>query len=236
MPIYQLSEELVFPHPENAVEDGILAVGGDLSTERILIAYQNGIFPWYNEGDPIIWWSPDPRCVLYTDELKVSKSMRSLFKKNEFRVTVDHEFKQVMAVCKTTPRLGQDGTWINTEMQQAYFELHNLGFAHSVEVWKEDELVGGLYGIFIGRCFFGESMFAKQSNASKYGFITLVNALKEAGVELIDCQTTTPHLLSLGAKEIDRNDFLDHLDGNCFREDTQNCWQLVENKFNSNNL
>ncbi|MBL4624974.1 MAG: leucyl/phenylalanyl-tRNA--protein transferase [Flavobacteriales bacterium] len=231
MPVYQLSDELVFPHPENAVNDGILAVGGDLSSERIILAYQNGIFPWYNEGDPIIWWSPNPRCILYTDKLNVSKSMRSLFNKNEFKVTLDQDFEQVMSECKKAPRHGQEGTWINNQMQQAYFELHKLGFAHSVEVWNKEELVGGLYGLFIGKCFFGESMFAKQSNASKYGFISLVQALNKAGVELIDCQTTTSHLLSLGAEEIDRNDFLDYLDGNCYQEETLNCWSVVKEHF-----
>jgi leucyl/phenylalanyl-tRNA--protein transferase len=235
MPIYQLTEDLVFPHPENTVEDGILAVGGDLSPERIILAYQNGIFPWYNEGDPIIWWSPNPRCVLYTDKLRVSKSMRTLFNRNSFRVTLDQNFQQVIYACKEITRHDQTGTWINTAMQKAYFKLYKLGYAHSVEVWNDTEMVGGLYGLFIGNCFFGESMFAKESNTSKYGFIALVQALNKAGVELVDCQTTTPHLISLGAEEVDRNDFLDYLDNSCFEEDTEDCWAKVVDAFNESN-
>lgn len=235
MPIYRLTDDLVFPHPTNATEDGLLAVGGDLSTERLILAYQNGIFPWYNDDDPIIWWSPNPRCVLFTDKIKVSKSMQTLFRKNAFTVTLDQNFKQVMFECKDILRHGQGGTWINTDMQEAYLELHKFGFAHSVEVWGDTGLVGGLYGVFIGNCFFGESMFAKQSNASKYGFITLVKALNKAGVELIDCQTTTLHLLSLGAEEIDRNDFLEYLDNNCSSEFTQESWGKVEIEFNGKN-
>lgn len=231
MPIYQLSEDLVFPHPQNAIEDGILAVGGDLSVARIILAYQNGIFPWYNEDDPIIWWSPDPRCVLYTDKIKVSKSMKSLINKSFFKVTIDQEFTKVMEACKVINRLGQNGTWINLNMQKAYLDLHKSGFAHSVEVWHEDELVGGLYGLFIGRCFFGESMFAAVSNASKFGFIALVKALNKAGVELVDCQTTTNHLLSFGAEEINRNDFLDYLKNNTGKEYTEECWLKVIKAF-----
>ncbi|MBL4653926.1 MAG: leucyl/phenylalanyl-tRNA--protein transferase [Flavobacteriales bacterium] len=233
--MYRLTDDLVFPHPTNATEDGLLAVGGDLSTERLILAYQNGIFPWYNDDDPIIWWSPNPRCVLFTDKIKVSKSMQTLFRKNAFTVTLDQNFKQVMFECKDILRHGQGGTWINTDMQEAYLELHKFGFAHSVEVWGDTGLVGGLYGVFIGNCFFGESMFAKQSNASKYGFITLVKALNKAGVELIDCQTTTLHLLSLGAEEIDRNDFLEYLDNNCSSEFTQESWGKVEIEFNGKN-
>lgn len=216
MPIYRLSEfSLEFPHPELASDEGILAVGGDLSPERLLVAYQMGIFPWFNEGDPLLWWSPDPRFVLFPDELKVSKSMRPYFNQHKFRVTVDQRFETIMQACRMIPRRGQDvGSWITHDMIKAYHKLHEMGFAHSIEVWQEHELVGGLYGISIGKCFFGESMFALESNASKFGFIWLVRSLKEKGFWIIDCQQATRHLGSLGAKPIPRREFLDILSKN----------------------
>jgi leucyl/phenylalanyl-tRNA---protein transferase len=210
MPVFWLSEkDLNFPHPELANEDGILAIGGDLSKERLLIAYNNGLFPWYNPDDPILWWSPDPRFVLFPDELKIAKSMRSYFNQRKFEVTFDNDFEQVIRNCKNQIRQGQGGgTWISEEMVQAYCNLHQAGYAHSVEVWKAGKLVGGLYGVSLGKIFFGESMFAKESNASKVGFITLVKYLSAKGFQLIDCQQETDHLKSLGGRNISRKSFL----------------------------
>lgn len=212
MPVFWLSEKhIVFPDPNLANDDGILAIGGDLSPERLLEAYRNGIFPWFNEEDPIIWWSPDPRFVLFPDELKVARSMRPYFNQRKFRVTLDEDFRSVIGNCRA---LRRKGTWITEDMQEAYSRLHDLGYAHSVEVWQDDELVGGLYGLALGRCFFGESMFAKVSNASKFGFICLVRVLQKLDFQLIDCQQETRHLESLGARNIKREDFLDFLEQN----------------------
>jgi leucyl/phenylalanyl-tRNA--protein transferase len=182
-----------------------------LSPERLVNAYKTGIFPWYEEGSEILWWSPDPRLVLFPDELKVSKSMRRLLNKNTFDVTFNQSFEKVIAQCKLIDRTEQDGTWITTEMERAYNHLHRLGIAQSVEIWQKETLVGGVYGIRLGNVFFGESMFTKVSNASKYGFIKLVNQLNADGVNLIDCQVKTDHLVSLGAREISRQRFLDLL-------------------------
>lgn len=207
MPIYYLSEDLAFPPVEGA-EDGIVAVGGDLSAERLLLAYQEGIFPWFSDDDPIIWWAPDPRFVLFPEKLKISKSMKSVLRKKTFSVTFDQCFKEVISNCQQIKRNDQEDTWITEDMLEAYYELHKKGLAHSVEVWKEDQLVGGLYGVSLGKCFFGESMFAKESNASKVGFITLVQKLQHLNFQLIDCQIHTNHLESLGAEEISREDFM----------------------------
>lgn len=209
--MFILTEEIAFPHPSLANPDGLLAIGGDLSTERLLLAYQNGIFPWYSEEQPILWWSPDPRMVLFPNELKVSKSMRNVLNRDQFRVTVDRAFDQVIAHCAQVPREGQEGTWITTEMMEAYAHLHELGYAHSVEVWENERLVGGLYGIRLGKCFFGESMFSLVSNASKVGFIRWVKQLRESGCQLIDCQVETGHLASMGARNIPRQEFLELL-------------------------
>lgn len=216
MPVFWLAEEeLAFPDPELANDDGVLAVGGDLSPERLLLAYQMGVFPWYSERDPILWWSPDPRFVLFPDELKVAKSMRPYFNQRKFGITLDTQFREVIGECQTQRRRGQlGGTWITKEMLEAYCRLHELGFAHSVEVWKGEELVGGLYGIALGKVFFGESMFAKVSNASKFGFISLVRLLERLGFWLIDCQQETRHLESLGARNISRESFLEYLNQN----------------------
>ena len=210
MPVFWLSEEeLSFPDPELANEDGILAVGGDLSVERLLLAYQIGLFPWYNPEDPILWWSPDPRFVLFPSELKIAKSMRSYFNQRKFEVTFDQEFEKVIRACKEQYRKGQGGgTWISEDMVEAYCALHKEGFAHSVEVWKDKELVGGLYGVCLGKIFFGESMFSNVNNASKVGFIALVRMLEDKGFNLIDCQQETQHLKSLGGRSISRSDFL----------------------------
>ena len=215
MAIYWLDDDLVFPHPIYADDDGVLAVGGDLSPQRLLLAYQNGIFPWYNEGEPVIWWSPNPRFVLYPEKLKVSKSMRKVLRLEQFKITYDQAFETVIRLCGTTKRKGQNGgTWITRDMLRAYCQLHQLGFAHSVEVWENDEIVGGLYGVALGRCFSGESMFAKVSNASKAGFITLVRRLQELGFDMIDCQTHSNHLESLGGEYMDRSDFMQYLKEN----------------------
>ena len=207
MPLFALDKQLVFPPVHLSEPDGLLAVGGDLSTDRLLLAYRSGIFPWY-EGEYILWWCPDPRFVLFPNELKVSKSMKSLLKKNAFEFTVNKAFREVINNCKTVPRKEQDGTWISHEVKEAYTQLHQLGYAHSAEVWQNGELVGGLYGIRMGNIFFGESMFSKVSNASKYAFINFVERLKTEGVRLIDCQVYTEHLESLGARMIDRERFI----------------------------
>ena len=211
MTIQVLSGELEFPPLDNADPDGVLAVGGDLSQERLLLAYKSGIFPWYNEDQPILWWSPDPRFVLYPDKLKISSSMKKVLREGSFRISFDQEFETVMRFCKESPRKDQESTWINDEMVDAYSKLHESGYAHSVEVWQEEKLVGGLYGISLGRCFFGESMFSILSNASKVGFIHLVKALQELNFKLIDCQVSTSHLQSLGAELIPRERFLSEL-------------------------
>lgn len=208
MPVFLLTDKLQFPDPRLAEEDGLLAVGGDLSPKRLLLAYENGIFPWFGEEDEIMWWSPNPRFILYPDALKVSKSMNQLLKKNAFEFTINTAFEAVITQCKTIKRQGQPGTWITDEMKNAYIQLHQMGFAHSAEVWHEGELTGGLYGVRLGKIFFGESMFSKTSNASKYAFIKYVQQLKAEGVSLIDCQVYTNHLASLGAGMIDRAEFL----------------------------
>jgi leucyl/phenylalanyl-tRNA--protein transferase len=208
---FYLTNELYFPPVHKADSQGILAIGGDLSVERILLAYRSGIFPWYSEDDPILWWSPNPRFVLFPDKLKVAKSMRPIFNSGKFKVTFDTQFREVITNCKNIFRPDQNGTWLNENMLESFCKIHELGLAHSVEVWQKDELVGGLYGISLGNCFFGESMFAKVSNASKVGFITLVRKLQEKGFEMIDCQVHTKHLESLGAEHIMRNEFMKRL-------------------------
>lgn len=202
-----------FPPVENANPDGLLAIGGDLSVNRLLDAYNHGIFPWYDTSEPILWWSPDPRMVLFPEDLKVSKSMKQMLKKEVFQVTFNQDFAAVIEQCALIKRNGQNGTWITQEIKEAYLKLHHLGVVQSVEVWQNNELVGGLYGIYLKekKMFCGESMFAKVSNASKYGFITYVRKLKAEGVCLIDCQIFTPHLASLGAAEISRKEFLNYL-------------------------
>lgn len=206
MPIFALDKNIIFPPVEESEPDGLLAIGGDLSVERLLAAYKLGIFPWY-EGEYPLWWCPDPRFVLFPDKLKVSKSMEALFKKNAFVFTIDKAFGEVIRSCKSISRRGQDGTWITNEVELAYTQLHDLGYAHSAEVWSDGELVGGLYGIRMGKVFFGESMFSKMSNASKYAFISYVEQLKKEDVRLIDCQVHTSHLESLGAEMIPRKTF-----------------------------
>jgi len=209
MSLQVLTDKLWFPPVEQSAADGLLAIGGDLSTERLLLAYRSGIFPWYNDDEPPLWWSPDPRFVLFPEELYVSKSMQQLFKRRSFKITMNKAFTEVIRNCGRQKRKGQNGTWITPEIEDAYTELHQLGYAVSVEAWKDNELVGGLYGIRMGKLFFGESMFAKVSNASKYAFIAFVQHLQKEGVVLIDCQVYTEHLESLGARMIDRNVFIE---------------------------
>ena len=203
-----LGKEIIFPDVESANPDGVLAIGGDLSPERLLLAYQSGIFPWYNEGEPIVWYSQNPRMVLFPNKLKISKSMHQILRKNVFTVTFNQNFKEVISQCKITNRKDQEGTWITDEMQKAYFELHKLGIAKSVEVWQNNVLVGGLYGIDLRTVFCGESMFSKVSNASKIAFIHLTQKLEKENYKLIDCQVYTDHLARLGAEEIPREEFI----------------------------
>lgn len=207
MPVFQLTNDLIFPPVDLAEPDGLLAYGGDLSTDRLLLAYSEGIFPWYDEP-PILWWSPDPRFVLFPAELKVSSSMKQVLKKGIFTFTVNKDFRGVIRGCKQSPRPGQDGTWISGDVEKAYTALHEAGYAHSIECWQNNELVGGFYGIQLGDCFFGESMFARVSNASKAAFITFVQYAAAQGLVMIDCQVYTDHLASLGARMIPREDFL----------------------------
>ncbi len=208
--IFRLDERLIFPDPTLAEDDGLLAFEGDLSPERLMLAYQNGIFPWYGDGSPILWYAPHERFVLYPEELRIAKSMRQVMRSGKFSLTFDQNFSSVIKECAVAYREGQDGTWITDDMQQAYIKLHELGKAHSVEVWFEDELVGGLYGVEVGRVFCGESMFAKMSNASKLALIWLCQIGK---YELIDCQVHTDHLASMGAKMIGRDEYLEILKG-----------------------
>ncbi len=206
--MYFLLKELFFPDVSEADKNGILAVGGDLSPERLMLAYRSGIFPWFDSDEPILWWSPPQRMVLFPDELVISKSMKSILRKNLFTVTFNKDFRGVISNCSTISRNGQQGTWISNDMIEAYVKLHELGYAKSVEVWQNDELVGGLYGIDLGSVFCGESMFSKVSNASKVAFITLVENLKIRKYKLIDCQVHNDHLESLGAREIARAEFM----------------------------
>ena len=203
-----LTSDLFFPNVQEANEMGILAIGGDLSTERLLLAYKNGIFPWFEDNDPILWWSPNYRMVLFLEEFKVSKSMRNVINQKRFEITFNQDFKSVITNCSQVKRNGQNGTWITNEMVEAYCKLHELGIAKSVEVWQNNELVGGLYGIDLGHIFCGESMFSKVSNASKMAFIALANQIKKENYKLLDCQVYNEHLESLGCVEIDREDFM----------------------------
>lgn len=210
MSLYALNDQLWFPPVQDALEDGLLAMGGDMGIDRLLLAYKSGIFPWY-DGDIPLWWSPDPRFVLFPDELKENKSMKAIEKKQVFQFRTNTAFTDVIRNCKLLARKGQDGTWITDELEVSFNELHRMGVAHCAEAWHEGKLVGGLYGIRMGHCFFGESMFSKHSNASKFAFIQYVKLLKQEGVQLIDCQVYTEHLESLGARMIPRTDFIQRI-------------------------
>jgi leucyl/phenylalanyl-tRNA--protein transferase len=211
MPVFRLTEDLAFPPSELAEDDGLLAVGGDLSVDRLILGYSMGIFPWYSDGYPILWWSPNPRLILIPQELKVSRSLRQTIKKDIYTITMDKAFEQVISNCADIRRGEDDGTWITSEMKDAYIQLHNAGYAHSVEAWNADELAGGLYGVILGRAFFGESMFAKKNDASKVAFVKFAEFLIKRGFELIDCQVTTRHLMNFGAREVPRAEFLEML-------------------------
>lgn len=225
MPVFHISEEEpFFPDPSLADRQGLIGIGGNLEPSTLIAAYQQGIFPWYNQHDPILWWSPDPRFVLYPEDLKVSKSMKPYFNQQKFSVSFDTAFEHVVRACARIPRHGQSSTWITGEMMEAYVSLHQHGFAHSVEVWQDDKLAGGLYGVSLGKIFFGESMFTLRPNASKFGFISMVRILKEKGFTLIDCQQETKHLASLGAKGIPRQDFLRALSLNREKKTTLGAW------------
>ncbi|WP_396174674.1 leucyl/phenylalanyl-tRNA--protein transferase [Flavobacterium sp.] len=206
--MYFLTSELYFPPVTEASYEGILAVGGDLSTERLLLAYRNGIFPWFDDDEPILWWSPPQRMVVNPQDYKTAKSLRNILNRQLFKVTFNKNFSEVIRNCKTVHRKGQDGTWITDSMVQAYEKLHEMGFAKSVEVWQNDELVGGLYGVDLGKVFCGESMFSKVPNASKVAFVTLIKQLKEENYRLLDCQVHNDHLEKLGAFEISRDSYI----------------------------
>lgn len=209
--MYFLTKELYFPPITETSSEGVLAIGGDLSAERLILAYKNGIFPWFNEDEPILWWCPEERMVLFFEDLKISKSMRNVLNQNKFKVTFNTSFIEVITNCQKTARKGQNGTWITEEMIEAYCKLNELGVAKSVEVWQNDELVGGLYGVDLGDVFCGESMFSKVANASKVAFIHLAKQLENANYKLLDCQVYNDHLASLGCVEIGREDFLELL-------------------------
>jgi leucyl/phenylalanyl-tRNA---protein transferase len=211
MPIFRLVDEPIFPPPDYADPSGLLAVGGDLSNERLLEAYRLGIFPWYSDDQPILWWSPDPRLVLDLEDFKIPRSLRKTLKKGVFQVTFDHAFEQVIQACAAVPRAAQNGTWITEEMQEAYINLHGLGYAHSVESWFGGKLTGGLYGVSLGKAFFGESMFHLKTDASKVALAALVEKLRSWDFHFIDSQMTTEHMVRLGAKELPRRIFLKRL-------------------------
>lgn len=213
LPLHVLTDKLWFPPVEDALSDGLLAIGGDLSRERLLLGYRKGIFPWF-EGEFPLWWAPDPRFILWPHDLKVSKSMKSLLRKDSFQYSRNQAFEQVIQCCQQVFRMDQDGTWITEPVRKAYIDLYKSGYAISAEAWQDGELVGGLYGVLIGKIFFGESMFSRVSNASKFAFIHLVSELRQEGIQLIDCQVYTEHLERLGAKMISRKEFLACLENN----------------------
>lgn len=228
-PIPRLGYDYIFPNPRFAMKEGLLAWGGDLNPDRILTAYRRGIFPWYNEGDPILWWSPDPRLVLYPDDFIIRRSFRKRLRQKRFTVKLDRDFEGVMRHCATVPRRGQEGSWILPEVIDAYNQLHHRGFAHSIEVYDEvGELAGGLYGISVGAAFFGESMFSLKPDASKTALAYLVELAKIWAFDFIDCQIPSEHLIRLGAKRIPRDRFLDELEITQQRLGVPGNWQEHE--------
>lgn len=222
-------DRVPFPHPDTALDDpdGLLAVGGSLTARRLMAAYRAGIFPWYTQGQPVLWWSPNPRAVLFPDRIKVSRSLRKTLRRGRFRVTMDRAFQQVIRACAAA-RGEREGTWITPAMAAAYTHLHVSGHAHSVEVWQDDQLVGGLYGVALGRAFFGESMFSRVSDASKVALVHLAGQLCRWGYGLIDCQVESAHLASLGAESIPRRDFLGLLDALCDLSEQPAPWRMDE--------
>ncbi len=211
MPLFRLTDELVFPPSALAEEDGLLAIGGDLSLPRLLLAYSSGLFPWSNEGEPLLWWSPDPRCVFEPGAMRVSRSLAKTLRQGRYQVTYNKVFERVIENCAQLRVEAGTGTWINTDLHRAFVELHRVGHAHSIECWQDGALVGGLYGLCLGRCFFGESMFHLERDASKVALLHLVNRAAELGFELVDCQLSNEHLISLGASLITRSEFLQRL-------------------------
>lgn len=227
MPVFRLSNELVFPPPHLAESDGLLAVGGDLSPERLLLAYKKGIFPWYSVGDPVLWWSPSPRLIIIPLEFKVSRRLARFIRQEPFAITMDKAFRQVIAAC-AGPRRAESGTWITPEMLEAYVGLHELGYAHSVECWgKDGKLAGGLYGISLGGVFFGESMFSRVADSSKVALVNLVERLKGWDFDFIDCQMKTRHLMRFGAREIPGPDFRARLEKSLQNSTRRGIWQIV---------
>ncbi|MBT4190661.1 MAG: leucyl/phenylalanyl-tRNA--protein transferase [Lentimicrobiaceae bacterium] len=225
MPIYQLSDEHIFPNPMMAGNDGLLAIGGDLTSDRLIEAYRCGIFPWYSEGQPILWWSPNPRMILFPNNFKRNKSLEKVVKNKKFQIHFDKDFKHVIENCASMPRIGQEGeTWITSDMKNAYIELHRIGIAHSVEAYLDDSLVGGLYGLSIGGTFFGESMFHKVTDASKVALWCLVDKVLEWGFDMIDVQQETKHLESMGAESLSRKDFLNLLANSVKKETIKGSW------------
>ena len=220
------SPNTLFPNPSLSLEEpnGLLAIGGDLTPQRLLNAYRQGIFPWFNDDQPILWWSPNPRLVLYPEKIHLSRSLRKLLRNNPFKITMDHAFREVIEAC-SQPRSKEKGTWLSDRMKDAYSQLHALGYAHSIEAWQDDKLVGGLYGIALGQVFFGESMFSRVSNASKIAFAVFVEQMRHWGFKLIDCQVETAYLASFGAENIDRNRFQEHLKNWC-AESTSHDWKI----------
>jgi len=228
MPVYELIKEYIFPDPEEAEPDGLLAIGGDLDVKRLLIAYASGIFPWYTEGQPILWWSPDPRTVLFPRQFKRTKNLYRVVKSNHFDIRFDRNFKQVIMNCSKVPRKGQDGTWITPEMINSYIELHKMGYCHSVESYLKNKLVGGLYGVSLGGVFFGESMFHLETDASKVALWHLVDRLLEWNFDIVDVQQDTPHLKKMGAVNIDRRKFLNLLDVSLKRKPRIGSWDMIK--------
>lgn len=224
MPLFRLSKKIEFPPAWLARSDGLLCIGGDLSPTRLLLAYKNGIFPWFSKDEPFLWWSPDPRLVLFPKEINISKSLKKKIKKNRLKITVDRAFKQTIRSCAKPRKRMHEGTWLVDEMIDSYIQLHHMGFAHSIETWRDNQLVGGLYGVCLGRSFFGESMFSFESDASKIALVALANHLRRQDFDLIDCQVTTDHLLSMGAHEISRNSFLDIISKSVKRKNLKNIW------------
>jgi len=224
MPLFRLSKRLDFPPAWLARSDGLLCIGGDLSPERLVLAYENGIFPWFSKDEPFLWWSPDPRLVLFPKDINISKSLNKKIKKNLFKVTIDNAFERTIVSCSGPRKNEHEGTWLVDEMIASYIKLHTQGYAHSIETWRDDQLVGGLYGVCLGGSFFGESMFSFESDASKIALVALANYLKQHSFDLIDCQVTTDHLLNMGACEISRNSFLDIIFKSVKRKDIKNIW------------
>ena len=224
MPLFRLSKRLDFPPAWLARSDGLLCIGGDLSPQRLLLAYKNGIFPWFSMDEPFLWWSPDPRLVLFPKEINISKSLNKKIKKNLLSVSIDNAFEQTIRSCAKPRKKEHEGTWLVDEMIDAYIQLHNMGYAHSIEVWRGNKLVGGLYGVCLGGSFFGESMFSFENDASKIALVALSNHLKKQRFDLIDCQVTTTHLLNMGACEISRNSFLDIINKSVKRKEFKDIW------------